>query len=227
MGATQHMPDGNRRYARWYRRANDGFREHKRRLQAAFDAEIQAFRAGQKRRKQRRDYDMDLVFIQAIRDRYQPEVDKVIAAEDRRRTRRKAMLSELAPGVEYMPTPDCWTMVKACDLGTFGSQTQPAFYAEASLLPLAAAIRRRGGVTHTRAVLTRHRGGYRDWGYTVGQVELWADCPVWMADAVDRTITVDDALRAWPRTVNAKVLMPFLSHELFERHMRGDFQEAV
>lgn len=123
------------------------------------------------------------------------------------RDEREKRLAELAPQVEIGPAGDAAVRVKTSSTSTYRSQTQPHHYAKAALKPLEAVLTAHGVPCHIRLV-----------GY---DYELWAECPAWMADAAERTLTWETISKAIGRTTNPKVLFPFLPYELLDQHFGG------
>lgn len=140
---------------------------------------------------------------------------------------KEARLCELAAHVTIV-TEECMYRVQISATSDYSTQTQPNFYAKSSLTPYDMALQKRGIATHVRYVQRwANPSHYSPLGGVLatsgGDYELWANIPKWMADAIFRNITVDEALEALPPQCNAKVLMPMLDYTRFNKHMAGGY----
>lgn len=228
--------NANVQYKRLFLRNFRGLRDHLRDLRITGDAEFRT-RIDEARRallppKSRRktlpelpENQREAIYIERLAKYVQPyeELHAVLKQiEEIVDIRLNALAEHVTPVLEA-----CWYRVKACSTSTYSTQGMgAASYAKATLLPLEAKLKLLGAETH---IHYRERkfdksgcppyAGYRS--DSIGDYELWANCPPWMADAFNRTITLSEASRAWGRTVNPLVFNPFLPHEWVNKHYAG------
>lgn len=206
----------NRRYAELFESSHPGLTEDIRRAALAeFGAAIDA----EKRRRQpnRKLENCDMLedeFVEplasSIRSRYR--IAELIEEKKRFDAERRAELERLCRDV--LPVPDAgWYCLRVASTSTYSSQGYGAgTYAKASLFPL-----------QKRLDALQFRTEIKETFAGVAQYELWANCPLWMADAIDRTITWRDALKAYGRTINPAVYNPFMSPDELDAHFRGEY----
>lgn len=196
--------------------AKDHKREVDRQALAEWD---ERKRAEQKRRQPRARKNfkpLDEEWLEKLRrelfEKY--NLNELEAKIDQLRSDQHETLTELAPQVVFEPDETAMHVVKSASAGSYRSQTQPEFYAESSLKPLAAALHNQGIDTHIQRV-----GSYRIGKIPVsGNYKLWAACPEWMAHAAEQTVTWEIISAAIGRTANPKVLYPMLPYEFLEQH---------
>lgn len=228
-----------RRYKKWFLQQftglRDKIRDYSEQFNTARDSAVLERQKELHPRKKKNfpilpEADFDAICTR-LRAQIMPEAGPVYAALEDSKKSRSRILNQLAPQIVPEADPTAWHRVRACATSTYSTQTQPHFYAKNSLLQYQAALESKGLATHIRYVHRwRTAGGRGPFGYSGpregGDYELWANCPDWMADAVIRQITVDEALTALPSTCNAKVLMPFLDYTRFEKHMMGGYKQC-
>jgi hypothetical protein len=140
-------------------------------------------------------------------------IDDLEAELERLWKERTAALYAAAPSVVFAPDVE-FREVGTCSVSTYSTQTQPGLYAEASLRPLQYKLDQLGIPTRLECEPYTGAHGGADW-------KLYAACPLWMADAAERLVTLHDISVACGRVVNLKVLLPFLSYEDLDRHFAG------
>lgn len=226
--------NNNLQYRGWFRRNFEGLRQKVRQIELDFQAECDRRITARQRelnpkssRKVLPDLpdDEQTAILEPLRAEWLVWAGPIHDTLERARKLRGERLDSLAADVQVAPA-DCMYRVKRASTSSYSTQTQPFFYAEQELTPYRAALQKLGLETHVRYREEWRSSGAYPYSYGTnsgGSYELWANVPPWMADAVFRRITIEDALRALPRTVNAKVLMPFLDYERFERHMMGGY----
>ena len=133
------------------------------------------------------------------------------------RDEREAVLTELVPQVEFIGDPLWWWKVKTSSTSTYRSQGYGMHgYAKGALNPMRDWLKQLGFATSVRWKLHFKGEGPYNCG-DGGDYQLWANCPEWMADVAERTLTWETASKAmYP--LNPKVYNPFLSNERFDEH---------
>lgn len=227
----------NQLYRGWFRRRFTGLREKIRSIEKDFakvrDERVLA-RQQELHPKKKKNFpilpeeEFDKIVSQ-LRDEWLPMAQPIMDVLNKVRDLKESRLNALATSVEII-TEECMHLVRTCPTDVYRSQTQPHFYAKNSLVPYEAALKKRGVETHIKYVSRwRTEGGRGPFGYMPpsegGDYQLWANIPDWMCDAVARTVTIEEALEALPRTCNAKVIMPMLDYERFDKHMMGGYQK--
>jgi len=119
------------------------------------------------------------------------------------------LMEKLASDVRFVGDDNQWWVVYSCSTSTYGSQTQPHFYAKSACKPLEAQLHSLG--------LTAEIHYQQHYKYG-GDYQLWANCPPWMADAAKRQLTWDTVSKAVGRTANVCALYPGLPVSALEDH---------
>lgn len=133
------------------------------------------------------------------------QFDALSAALDAARDARSARLYELAKSVAFEPNDSAYWLVKQSSADDYRSIGSGHTYARGALAPLADRLVSLGFTIHIQTGDSPYLWNYR----------LWVNCPEWMADAAQRTLTMADHLRAWNKAgCNARVFWPFLSHDI-------------
>lgn len=223
-------------YKRLYRRDYGGLRRKLRAVEEEFQDVVKVATESRQRelhprRKKHRPLAEaeEAAIVEPIRDEMLARYSYIREALDNAKVRRELRLHELAPRV-VVETGLCMNRVQTCSTSEYRSQTSPDTYAKGSLLPLEVGLRRRGAETHIRYVQQWSIDGrLGPYGWVAassgGDYELWANVPAWMADAVLRSLSVDEALASLPQTVNSKVLYPFLDDARFEKQISGGYRD--
>jgi hypothetical protein len=149
------------------------------------------------------------IMRQAVFNRF-PRVEGVYDEIRKVRELRSGKLYELADRTTLKPKkgrePQC---VKSTSTYAFSSQTQPAFYALATLRPLAWKLDQLGFYHECRTA----------YGEVNAVYALWSNAELWQADCADRQITIHEALNAMGRTVNPMVVFSnFFPQAWADRH---------
>lgn len=135
---------------------------------------------------------------------------------------RQKLLAELADSVELIGDPLNWWKVETSCTSTYSTQTCPGKYAKAIIQPLHDYLNSKGLIAEIRWSLWFTAQGRYSTGDT-GEYQVWANCPLWMADAAERQITWEFMSRSMGRTVNLKVYNPFMSDALLDKHFAQSY----
>jgi hypothetical protein len=185
--------------------ARDALKRAKEEAQAEWETKVasERKRCGTKKRE-----DLPTEFYDSLRAtlyaRY--NIESLSRGYDEHRDTRDEGLDRLAKGVAFSPDPSAFRVAKTSSIWGYSTQTASESYARGSLAPLDHKLQSLGFSTHVLL-------GFD--GVSGLHYQLWVNAPEWMIDAAKRLTTIEDAIIAYNRAgVNARVCMPFLSHDV-------------
>ena len=140
------------------------------------------------------------------------KIEELDAKQKQLRDTRDEKLSTLCKGVEFEPTSDIQKL-DSSSTSTYRSQGYGMHkYAEGALKPMKDALDRKGFTTEIRWKLLFKSDNSKWSTGDTGDYELWANCPPWMYDALERVTTMQDWLDTYKKDagLNPLVYNPFL-----------------
>lgn len=232
MSIQTQKTDTNRDYKRWYLRNFAGLCGKMRDMEAQYKVERDAAIAAvikndPKLKKKKNPLLAEEQYAKITADlepKWRPLANEVATALTDARKCRAVMLSELCEGVVAIPCDDFY-IVRTSSTCTYRSQGYGAgSYAREDLRPREMHLQAHGLITHVDYF--EHvpyapgfgRGMFSGGHDSIGDYRLWVNCPPWMADAIIRRLTVEQALKYIPRVVNPAVLIPMLPQHYLDAH---------
>ena len=139
----------------------------------------------------------------------QQDIDKLTLLQ----SERESTLQRMARKVEFINDPDAHHVAKRAFLAKYKAHRYgkkfPHRYARAELLPLRKFLSLKGIDTNVEYV------------NNLEAYDLWVDCEPWMVDAATHLIDLSFISRAIGRSLNLRVIYPFLSVQTGKLHRLG------
>lgn len=214
----------NRQYRRIFLRTYQGLRDRRHFIYK--DATARFSKLHDDERKKRRPkgkagktYQLPEDVVTELRERFADEVaeyTRLDALLDEARKRNNERLFDLADAVEIIPTENYYK-VKVGSSYSYNSQGYgKETYARGELIPLEASLKAAGLDTHiSRVVRYRDDTAKFSCDREAADFWLWVNCEPYVADAVNRRITIAQACELWKaKQINPFVYNPFLPHHL-------------
>lgn len=214
----------NQEYKRIFARTYDGLRTRK---LAIYQEASERFRACVEKEKAKRrpkgkagkKYELPEDVVAELRERFKPELTEYEFLDNaitQALANNSARLYELAEQVEVVPT-EIYYRVASRSSSAYSTQGYgKEKYAKGALLPFELSLAAAGLTPHISRVVTYRNA---NWKYScdaeVADFRLWVNCEPYVADAIEKRITLGEACKMWKsQQINPFVYNPFIPREL-------------